>query len=227
MSWAFGRGENVEQCTREHYAERLDEQRGEGCRIEGGIRVNKVVGNFHIAPGRSFSNGNMHVHDLDNFYNSPISHVFTHKIHALRFGPQLPDEVIAKTGGGKSMPWTNHHMNPLDDTEQTADEPGHNFMYFVKVVPTSYLPLGWEKASYLNALGSDNADLGAFGKYRDGSVETHQYSVTSHHRSLAGGNAASQGHKERLHAYGGIPGVFVSYVSQKSALTVQNTSNNL
>ena len=42
-SWSFGRGENVEQCEREHYGEHLDEQRREGCRIEGGIRVNKVA----------------------------------------------------------------------------------------------------------------------------------------------------------------------------------------
>ena len=44
----------MEQCDREHYGERLDAQRKEGCRIEGLLRVNKVVGNFHIAPGRSF-----------------------------------------------------------------------------------------------------------------------------------------------------------------------------
>jgi len=211
-SWAFQRGENVEQCEREHYAERLDAQRSEGCRIDGSLRVNKVVGNFHIAPGRSFSNGNMHVHDLDNFYNSPLpgGHVFSHKIHSLRFGPQLPDDVTAKLGG-KGTPWTNHHLNPLDNTEQTAHEPGHNFMYFVKVVPTSYLPLGWEKKGYLGAGGDENALLGAYGEGTDGSVETHQYSVTSHHRSLSGGNGANEGHKERLHAYGGIPGVFVSY----------------
>jgi hypothetical protein len=213
-SWAFQRGENVEQCEREHYGERLDAQRSEGCRIEGGLRVNKVVGNFHIAPGRSFSNGNMHVHDLDNFYNSPIAggHVFTHKVHSLRFGPQLPDDVVAKMGG-KSMPWTNHHLNPLDNTEQTANQPDYNFMYFVKVVPTSYLPLGWEKKSYMISRRNDNADLGAYGMQTDGSVETHQYSVTSHHRSLSGGTGANEGHKERLHAYGGIPGFFVSYVS--------------
>jgi hypothetical protein len=44
-----------------------------------------------------------------------------------------------------------------------------------------------------------------------GSIETHQYSVTSHKRSLAGG--AEEDHKERIHARGGIPGVFFSYVS--------------
>ncbi|KAK3081117.1 hypothetical protein LTS18_010066, partial [Coniosporium uncinatum] len=30
VSWSFGRGDGVEQCTREHYAEHLDAQRNEG-----------------------------------------------------------------------------------------------------------------------------------------------------------------------------------------------------
>lgn len=210
-SWAFGRGENVEQCTREHYAERLDEQRREGCRIEGGLRVNKVVGNFHLAPGRSFSNGNMHVHDLKNYWDAPEQnmHSFTHIIHSLRFGPQLPEDLQKKLGN-KAMPWTNHHVNPLDGVEQQTDDPNFNFMYFVKIVPTSYLPLGWDK----KFAGFDNdarASLGSFGQGRDGSVETHQYSVTSHKRSLAGGDDSADGHKERLHSRGGIPGVFFSY----------------
>ncbi|MCJ1338785.1 hypothetical protein MMC09_004074 [Bachmanniomyces sp. S44760] len=213
VSWAFGRGENVEQCEREHYGERLDSQREEGCRIEGGLRVNKVVGNFHIAPGRSFSNGNMHVHDLNNYFETPVEggHTFTHKVHHLRFGPQLPEDVTKKLGA-KAMPWTNHHLNPLDDTAQTTDEAAFNYMYFVKVVSTSYLPLGWQSTGYVS--GSDSKDilpLGSHGRGEDGSVETHQYSVTSHKRSLAGGSDEGEGHKERLHARGGIPGVFFSY----------------
>jgi len=212
-SWAFGRGENVAQCEREHYAERLDSQRKEGCRIEGGLRVNKVVGNFHIAPGRSFSNGNMHVHDLNNYFDTPVQggHVFTHTIHHLRFGPQLPEEVTKKMGS-KSLPWTNHHLNPLDDTEQITPDPAYNFMYFVKVVSTSYLPLGWEKEMYGLHSGQDNVGIGSYGHLNDGSVETHQYSVTSHRRSLNGGDDAAEGHKEKVHARGGIPGVFFSYV---------------
>ncbi|KAL1883876.1 hypothetical protein VTK73DRAFT_7664 [Phialemonium thermophilum] len=208
-SWAFGKGENVEQCQREHYAERLDEQRYEGCRIEGGLRVNKVIGNFHLAPGRSFSNGNLHVHDLKNYWDSPIPrmHSFTHTIHHLRFGPQLPEAFHQKLGE-KQLPWTNHHLNPLDGTHQETDDPNFNYMYFVKIVPTSYLPLGWEKNA--QAYREDHsADLGAFGQSSDGSVETHQYSVTLHKRSLAGGS--EEGHKERVHAQGGIPGVFFSY----------------
>ncbi|KAF5125353.1 putative protein C24B11.08c [Metarhizium anisopliae] len=204
QGWAFGRGENVEQCTREHYAERLDEQREEGCRVEGHLEVNKVVGNFHLAPGRSFSNGNMHVHDLKNYWETPNGkqHDFTHTIHQLRFGPQLPAAVSDRLGKG-SMPWTNHHLNPLDGTRQEIGDPAFNYMYFVKIVPTSYLPLGWEKR-FKNAAGSTYGNA-------DGSLETHQYSVTSHKRSLEGGNDAAEGHAERQHSQGGIPGVFFSY----------------
>jgi endoplasmic reticulum-Golgi intermediate compartment protein 3 len=211
-SWAFGRGEGVEQCEREGYGERLDSQRQEGCRIEGDIRVNKVVGNFHIAPGRSFSNGNMHVHDLNNYFDTPVDggHTFTHEIHSLRFGPQLENVME------KDKKWSDHHQaNPLDSTKQATEEPGFNFMYFIKVVSTSYLPLGWDESSSskMHASLTDVLPLGMQGKAagKEGSIETHQYSVTSHKRSLSGGNDAAEGHKERLHAHGGIPGVFFSY----------------
>lgn len=207
-SWAFGHGEGVEQCDREHYGEILDSQRGQGCRIEGGFRVNKVVGNFHLAPGRSFSNGLMHVHDLNNYLEDrpgEETNTFSHRIHYLRFGPQLPAHVTQALGS-KAMPWTNHHSNPLDSTEQLTDDPVYNFMYFVKVVSTSYLPLGWKPGSSLPTIGSHPPELdevlpvGAHGRGADGSLETHQYSVTSHKRSLTGGDDSQAGHKERLHA---------------------------
>jgi hypothetical protein len=166
-----------------------------------------VVGNFHFAPGRSFSNGNMHVHDLKNYWESPVAHSFEHTVHQLRFGPQLPEDIAKKST--RNIPWTNHHLNPLDDVKQTTDDPNFNFMYFVKVVPTSYLPLGWKHSG----APDDPAWLGSLGHSFDGSLETHQYSVTSHKRSLSGGDDAAEGHKERLHARGGIPGVFFSYVS--------------
>ncbi|KAJ4287266.1 ER-derived vesicles protein erv46 [Kalmusia sp. IMI 367209] len=213
ISWSFGRGEGVEQCEREHYAEHLDAQRKEGCRLEGSIKVNKVIGNFHIAPGKSFSNGNMHVHDLENYFKDE-THTFTHKIHHLRFGPQLSDAVIsdmqqkhANTGPGG---WTNHHINPLDNTEQATTDNAFNFMYFVKVVSTAYLPLGWEKVAPKYGKSEDLLGATIDASYK-GSIETHQYSVTSHKRSLKGGPDEEDGHKERLHARGGIPGVFFSY----------------
>lgn len=213
QQWAFGKGENIEQCEREGYAQRLDAQRREGCRLEGVLRVNKVVGNFHIAPGRSFTSGNVHVHDLENFFEGDLpdaeKHTMTHIIHQLRFGPQLPDELSDR------WQWTDHHhTNPLDNTQQETNDPAFNFMYFVKVVSTSYLPLGWDPlfSSSVHSAYEDSP-LGTHGiAYgSQSSIETHQYSVTSHKRSLRGGDAGDEGHKERLHAANGIPGVFFNY----------------
>lgn len=180
--------------------------------------MNKVVGNFHLAPGRSFSNGNMHVHDLKNYWDTgsdKTKHDFTHTIHQLRFGPQLPDQVT-KILRENSLPWEHRHLNPLDDTRQETDDPNFNFMYFVKIVPTSYLPIGWEKKvrRFSSMMNDDSNPVGTLGMSSDGTpLETHQYSVTSHKRSLQGGDDAAEGHQERLHSKGGIPGVFFSYVS--------------
>ncbi len=216
-AWQFGRKERdtVEQCKREHYSERLDAQRNEGCRIEGGIRVNKVIGNFHIAPGRSYSDGNMHVHDLATYWDTPLKdgHSFGHTIHHLRFGPKLPDTIRQRLDQKDAL-WSNHHLNPLDDTTQETRDPAFNFMYFVKVVSTSYLPLDWSAATQLpSGRSGDDVGLGIYGQGQDGSIQTHQYSVTSHKRSLRGGDDSADGHKEREHARSGIPGVFFSYVS--------------
>lgn len=196
---------------RENYAEKLDAQRKEGCRVEGVLRVNKVIGNFHFAPGRSFTNGAMHAHDLENYYVTPVTHNMDHHIHQLRFGPQLPDELSSR------WKWTDHHhTNPLDSTKQKTEDPRFNFMYFIKVVSTSYLPLGWDVETSSNA--HSHADLvtplGKHGKVfaaEGGSIEAHQYSVTSHKRSIDGGDDSAEGHKERVHASGGIPGVFFNY----------------
>lgn len=169
----------------------------------------------------------MHVHDLNNYFDTPIEggHVFTHTIHHLRFGPQLPEDLTKKLGSKANL-WTNHHVNPLDNTEQITNEPAYNFMYFVKVVSTSYLPLGWEKQVYKSHPGSEGVGIGAYGHHHDGSVETHQYSVTSHRRSLNGGDDAAEGHKEKVHARGGIPGVFFSYVSFRFVILLYKLLTN-
>lgn len=185
--------------------------------------MNKVIGNFHFAPGKSFSNGNLHVHDLENYFKDEADHSFTHHIHSLRFGPQLPDDLVSKIERKGSGMWTNHHINPLDNTQQVTPEKAFNFMYFIKVVSTAYLPLGWENVKTpqnaprgdqpYDSLPHEMVALGNMGYGYKGSIETHQYSVTSHKRSLKGGSDEQEGHKERLHARGGIPGVFFSYVS--------------
>ena len=49
--------------TDDSYKEVLLSQSHEGCNLAGSIQVNKVSGNFHVAPGRSFAMNGMHVHD--------------------------------------------------------------------------------------------------------------------------------------------------------------------
>ncbi|KAK9456123.1 endoplasmic reticulum vesicle transporter-domain-containing protein [Dipodascopsis uninucleata] len=166
--WAFGTGEGMEQCERENYPQRLESMKHEGCNFAGSLSVNKVVGNFHFAPGKSYSSPTAHVHDLDVYERSDVHHTFTHKIHHLSFGPY-------------------HHSitNPLDNTVKDTSERNFNFMYFIKVVSTRFERIGEQP------------------------IDTNQYSVTSHERSLKGGRDAD--HPNTLHARGGIPGLFFSY----------------
>ncbi|GAB7364130.1 hypothetical protein MBLNU230_g4681t1 [Neophaeotheca triangularis] len=156
----------------------------------------------------------MHVHDLENYFQAAdgVQHTFSHVVHHLRFGPELPQSVVDRVGK-KGMAWSNHHLNPLDDTSKFTEEKAYNYMYFVKVVSTAYLPLGWEKTKSILDIPHELIELGRYGHGQDDSesIETHQYSVTSHERSLQGGDARKEGHQERLHARGGIPGVFFSY----------------
>jgi hypothetical protein len=50
-------------ATDDSYKENLLSQSHEGCNLDGFFQVNKVSGNFHVAPGRSFAMNGMHVHD--------------------------------------------------------------------------------------------------------------------------------------------------------------------
>lgn len=52
------------QCKREGFLQKIKDEEGEGCNIHGFLDVNKVAGNFHFAPGKSFQQSNVHVHDL-------------------------------------------------------------------------------------------------------------------------------------------------------------------
>ncbi|KAK9478778.1 endoplasmic reticulum vesicle transporter-domain-containing protein [Lipomyces japonicus] len=168
VGWAFGDGHGMEQCERENYPQRLKEVENEGCNVAGSLSVNKVVGNFHFAPGKSHTTPSMHVHDLNVYETADVVHTFSHRIHHLSFGQPHPSI-----------------KNPLDDVFRTTTERNFNYMYFIKVVSTRF-----EKLS-----GS--------------SLDTNQYSVTTHERAIIGGR--DEDHPNTMHARGGIPGVFFSY----------------
>src|SRR5690606_22433669 len=68
--WAFANPDSIEQCNREGWTAKMNAMKGEGCQIYGHLQVNKVAGNFHFAPGKSFQQQHMHVHDLQPFSKS-------------------------------------------------------------------------------------------------------------------------------------------------------------
>jgi hypothetical protein len=94
----------------------------EGCRVHGNLEVNKVAGNFHIAPGQSFEQRNFHVHSLRNIRLNMLN--TSHYINDLSFGEYFPNQV-----------------NPLSDTKQVTNEGAVLFHYYVKVVPSTYVYL--------------------------------------------------------------------------------------
>ncbi|XP_016569315.2 endoplasmic reticulum-Golgi intermediate compartment protein 3 isoform X2 [Capsicum annuum] len=65
--WALTNPDEIDQCKREGFLEKVKLEEGEGCNMYGFLEVNKVAGNFHFAPGKSFQQSNVHVHDLLTF----------------------------------------------------------------------------------------------------------------------------------------------------------------
>ena len=118
--WALASAGDVAQCKRETFAEQVALQTGEGCQVYGHFEVNKVAGNFHLAPGKSYQQGAVHVHDLQLF--GPDAYFnFSHVVNKLSYGAEFPGLI-----------------NPLDGAAQTQQGPHLMYQYFIKVVPTVY-----------------------------------------------------------------------------------------
>jgi len=117
--WAFTDPDSMEQCIAEGFTEKLKAQRGEGCNLYGQLLVNKVAGNFHFAPGKSFQHSSMHVHDFMPFEIAGFN--MSHTIHSLSFGEYFPGL-----------------QNPLDYVTKEELDGARMFQYFLKVVPTKY-----------------------------------------------------------------------------------------
>lgn len=82
--------------------------------------MNKVAGNFHVAPGKAFqSAAGQLVHEFKPFDTHTYN--VSHQIHSLSFGVHYPNRV-----------------NPLDGATAILKNGSGVFQYFVKVVPTTY-----------------------------------------------------------------------------------------
>ncbi|KAG4999537.1 hypothetical protein JHK87_020609 [Glycine soja] len=117
--WAMTNMDLIDQCQREGYVQRVKDEEGEGCNLQGSLEVNKVAGNFHFATGKSFLQSAIFLADVlalqDNHYN------ISHRINKLSFGHHFPGLV-----------------NPLDGVRWVQGPTHGMYQYFIKVVPTIY-----------------------------------------------------------------------------------------
>ncbi|KAK4046029.1 ER-derived vesicles protein erv46 [Microbotryomycetes sp. JL201] len=187
--WSFVNPEAIEQCVSEGWTDKIKTQSDEGCNVAGKVRVNKVIGNFHLSPGRSFQSNSMHIHDLVPYLQSGSKHDFGHRINHFRFSSETEDEFVGR--GGVTAESTKKSLgivNPLDGYEAHTEESNYMFQMFLKVVSTKF--------SFL-----DGREL-----------NTHQYSVTQYERDLTTNKPGkdAQGH-QTTHGYAGVPGLFFNY----------------
>ena len=190
QNWSFTSPDDIEQCRQEHWSEHVREQNHEGCNIAGEVRVNKVVGNLHFSPGRTFQRNDIHTHDLVPYLHGvgESVHHFGHKIHRLSFG--MHDEfAIERTSRGKRWGPLKRQLGIVDALENHVGKTDNSdvmFQYFLKVVPVEVHKLNGRQMS------------------------TYQYSATSYDRDLEDYDHGDRsGHIVR--SIEGIPGVFFNY----------------
>ncbi|SGY84777.1 BQ5605_C009g05719 [Microbotryum silenes-dioicae] len=186
--WSFVNPDKVEQCVSEGWTDRIKEQSEEGCNVAGKVRVNKVIGNFHLSPGRSFQANAMHVHDLVPYLQDGKRHDFGHHIRHFSFASEHEEEFVSV--GGRSLEQTKKDMgivNPLDGVKVHIEESNYMIQYFLKVVSTKFIFL-------------DGREL-----------RTHQYSVTEYERDLSDKSGKDSSGHQTTHGYAGVPGLFFNY----------------
>ncbi|KAG4302564.1 hypothetical protein PCANB_001174 [Pneumocystis canis] len=114
-NWPVPNKKTFEQCKEANI-----DGPDEGCNFVGRIEVNKVIGNFHFAPGHSLQTiTGGHIHDIYDYLTDSLPHDFSHIINKLSFGPEIE---------GRSL------QNPLDNTKKETDNPTLKYSYFIKCV---------------------------------------------------------------------------------------------
>ncbi|KAI0283920.1 Sec1-like protein [Russula aff. rugulosa BPL654] len=187
--WSFGNPGSIEQCVKEHWSDRIQEQASEGCNVAGLVRVNKVIGNIHLSPGRSFQAAQSRIYELVPYLkNDGNRHDFSHTLHHLYF---TADDEADESNAQVSKEMRERlgiYQHPLDDYMARTSKAQYMFHYFLKVVSTQFHTLD--------------------GK----TVNSHQYSVTHFERDLETGAAGNTVEGiQIMHGVNGLPGVFFSY----------------
>jgi len=176
-------------CKAEGWTEKLRDQADEGCNISGVIRINKVVGNIHLSPGRSFQTNSRNLYELVPYLRDDKNkHDWSHTINSFAF--QGDDEFdYIKSQVSRSMKQRlGLGVNPLDGTSAKTVKAQYMFQYFLKVVSTQFRTLDGKTAG------------------------THQYSVTSFERDLTEGSQGDTAQGIHVqHGISGIPGAFFNF----------------
>ncbi|KAI0357469.1 Sec1-domain-containing protein [Trametes cingulata] len=189
--WSFNRPDAIEQCVQEGWSEKLKEQATEGCNISGRLRVNKVVGNIHLSPGRSFRTSSHNLYELVPYLRTDGNrHDFTHTIHHLAFeGDDEYDNVKAKLGKELKQR-LGIAANPLDGTTGRTIKQQYMFQYFLKVVSTQFQTLDGKTVR----------------------VAIYRKAATHFERDLDKGSQENTPTGLHVaHGNGGIPGAFFNY----------------
>ncbi|EDK45597.1 ER-derived vesicles protein erv46 [Lodderomyces elongisporus] len=162
--WQFFDGENIEQCEKEGYVQKLKDRinQNEGCRVKGSAKINRVAGTMDFAPGISTTSNGQHVHDLSLYTKYPDKFNFDHVIHHLSFG-KIPTAI------------TN-----LQETDSLSPLDGHSFLQHKRYHMNNY---------YLKIVSTRFENLDGTKK-----VDTNQFSVITHDRPLVGGKDEDHQH---------------------------------
>jgi len=187
--WSFSNPDAIEQCKDEGWSDKLKEQSNEGCNISGRIRVNKVIGNIHLSPGRSFQTNSRNIYELVPYLRDDGNrHDFSHTIHQFAFEGDDEYDVYKAEASRAMKERMGIGKNPLDGTRARTPKSQYMFQYFLKVVSTQFRTL-------------------------DGKVvKSHQYSTTQFERDLQNGgqNDNPQGVHVQ-HGVTGVPGAFFNF----------------
>ncbi|KAJ6811829.1 endoplasmic reticulum-Golgi intermediate compartment protein 3-like [Iris pallida] len=138
--WGMSDPDVIDQCKREGFLQRIKDEEGEGCNIYGFVDVNKVAGNFHFAPGKSFQQSNMHVHDLTTFQKDSFNWVqktpYGMYEYFLKVVPTVYTDIQGNTIQSNQYSVTEHFRS--DAMGRIQSLPGVFFFYDLSPIKVTF-----------------------------------------------------------------------------------------
>ncbi|XP_061431252.1 endoplasmic reticulum-Golgi intermediate compartment protein 3-like isoform X3 [Lethenteron reissneri] len=117
--WAFKNPEVIEQCRREGFSNKVREQKDEGCRVYGHLEVNKVAGNFHFAPGKSFQQAHIHDFMMFQYFVKIVPTVYVklngEALRTNQFSVTKHEKVANGLAGDQGLPgvFVSYELSPM------------------------------------------------------------------------------------------------------------------